>query len=101
MNEGKVILLYFTAPWCPECDYGRVRLAQATESWPSAEVAVFIVNFVSPTASSTDPVATLEESWGVLLPDTKVILRGGEVLKQTTEAWSLDRYREEMTEVLK
>lgn len=100
LNEVKVILLYFTANWCPECDYGRMRLATATAAWPSDQVAVFLVDFVAPTASSTDPAASLAAEFQVTAPDTKVLLADGKVVAQSTELWTLERYEAEVAALL-
>jgi thiol-disulfide isomerase/thioredoxin len=99
--EGKVILLYFTASWCPECDYAQMRLEEVVAGWPGDKVEVFMVDYVDRTASSTDPEAKLAENFTVTAPDTKVLLRGEKVIKQSTEVWTLERYREEVAALLK
>lgn len=99
VGEGKTVFLYFTSPWCPECDYAEMRLAQAAADWPSDRVAAFVVDFTSPAASSTSPEIALAETFNVTAPDTKVILRAGEVITQSTEVWGLERYREEIKNI--
>lgn len=98
---NKTILLYFTASWCPECDYGRRRLAEAVAVWPSEQVAAFLVDYVKEAATSTAAEARLSEAFQVTAPDTKVLLRGEQLIKKSTEVWSLERFQEELTALLK
>jgi thiol-disulfide isomerase/thioredoxin len=94
--QGKAILLYFTADWCPECDYAKMRLTKTAVEWSDDQVVIFLVNFANQNASSTNPEAKLVKDFEVTAPDTKVLLRGEKVIKQSTEVWTAERYREEI-----
>ena len=98
--QGKAILLYFTADWCPECDYAKMRLAKTAVEWPDDQVAIFLVNFANQNASSTNPEARLAEDLKVTAPDTKVLLRGERIIKQSTEVWTPEHYREEIAALI-
>lgn len=89
-GEEKAILLYFTAPWCPECDYAQVRLAEAAAGWPNDQLVVFLVDFPNQV-----------DDFQVMVPDTKILLRGAQVIKKSVEVWTLEDYREEIQKVLR
>ena len=78
--EGKVVMLYFTANWCPTC---RVQIPVNEEAFKEFEndenVAIFKVHILD--SVTTDETERLAKEYGVRLQHTFIILdSGGEVV---------------------
>jgi thioredoxin 1 len=94
LAEGKSILLYFYASWCPTCKAEQPKIFEAFDSMDSDNIIGFRVNYQD---SETDSEETaLAKQFGVAYQHTKVILSNGERVLKSPESWDTERYLDEL-----
>lgn len=95
MTEGKLVVLYFYANWCPICRAEFPRAEAAFDQLTSDEVVGFRVNF-NDNETDDDEVA-LARQFGVPYQHTKVLVQEGRQLLKSPEEWDTQRYIQEIT----
>ena len=94
LSEGKAIVLYFYADWCPVCKAEFPVMRAAFDAFGSGGVVGFRVNFKD---NSTDEAeVALAREFGVAYQHTKVLIKGGKQLLKSPESWDRARYDAEL-----
>ena len=91
--DGKTIVLFFYADWCPNCK-SEDSVYERVSSEAPANLAIFRVNYRD---SETDSVEEgLARTYGVSSQHTKVIIRDNKVVLKTPATWNDATAREEL-----
>jgi thiol-disulfide isomerase/thioredoxin len=99
LREGRTIMLYFYANWCPIC---RVELSRTRAAFDELNLPGIVGFQVSYNDNETDDFEeNLARQFGIAYQHTKVILKGGQQVLKNGETWGKDRYIEELTNVAK
>lgn len=97
VEEGKTIVLYFYASWCPTCQAEQPDTHAAFNQLDNKDVVGFRVNYKD---SDTDSVEEdLAREFGISYQHTKVIIKDGERVLKSPESWDTDRYLTEINAV--
>lgn len=102
--EGKTVILFFYANWCPSCRIEFPRMEAAFDqtltfshsAWQN--VVGFRVNFNDNATDNHEK--DLAREFGVGYQHTKVIVKNGERIFKSPESWSQERYIEELSNAL-
>lgn len=95
LRENRVIMLYFSANWCPIC---RVELERTRAAFDELELPNLVGFRVSYNDNETDDFdENLARQFGIAYQHTKVILKGGQQVLKNGQTWSKERYIEELT----
>lgn len=97
-QEGKTILLYFYANWCPLCKTEQKDTFAAFNEISNPDIVGFRVNYKD---SDTDAdEEALAKEFGISYQHTKVILKDGERVLKAPDSWDKARYLEELQKVV-
>lgn len=92
VSEGKFIVLYFYANWCPTCRAEFPVMQSAFNELKRNDVIGFRVNYNDD--QTDDFEKSLASQFGVAYQHTKVILKGNTRLSKSPETWSKEKYLE-------
>ena len=97
LGEGKIILLYFYASWCPICKAEQQETFAAFNELGNENVVGFRVNYRD---SDTDAdEEELAKQFGITYQHTKVILKDGNQVLKAPDSWDKQRYLNEIEKV--
>ena len=97
LTEGKIILLYFYANWCPVCKAEEKVTLRVFDALDDPRVVGFRVNYKD--ADTDDGEVALAQEFGITYQHSRVILREGEVVLKALDSWDAERYRAEFAKV--
>jgi thiol-disulfide isomerase/thioredoxin len=95
LADGKVILLYFYASWCPICRVEFQDTESAFRELADASVVGFRVSYNDD--ETDDDEESLARQFGIAYQHTKVILVDGTPALKDGSTWDRDRYIQELT----
>lgn len=95
--EGKSILLYFYANWCPICREEFPIAQSAFNELVRRDVVGFRVNYKDSDTDSDEEA--LAREFGVAYQHTKVIINDGERIGKYPDSWDKDRYLLEISKI--
>ena len=95
LAEGKTILLYFYADWCPICKAEQKATFAAFNELDLDNVVGFRVNYKD--SATDDNEVELAKKYGISYQHTKVILKDGKQALKAPDSWDKDRYITEIT----
>lgn len=95
LSEGKIVVLYFYADWCPICKAEFPVMQEAFDDLDRGDIIGFRVNFKD-NDTDADEVA-LARQWGVAYQHTKVFVVGGKQALKSPESWDRARYDSELS----
>jgi thiol-disulfide isomerase/thioredoxin len=97
-EEGKVILLYYYASWCPICAEEQATVIEALEEVNNPNVIAFRVNYRD--SEITDEEEDIARKFGVSSQHTKVIVVNGERVAKSPATWEFADYLSEINNAL-
>lgn len=95
LREGRVILLYFYANWCPICRVELSRLESAFNELALENVVGFRVSYND--NETDDAEENLARQFGIAYQHTKVILKNGQQTLKDGSTWGKGTYIEKLT----
>jgi len=98
LGEGRTILLYFFANWCPICRVEFQDTEAAFRELSEPDVIGFRVNYNDD--DTDDDEESLARQFGVAYQHTKVILVDGTPVLKDGSTWDRDRYQQEIGAIL-
>lgn len=97
-DDGKLVVLYFYANWCPICREEFEDTKAVFEQLSDPNVIGFRVNYND--NETNDFERSLASQHGVAYQHTKVFVRNGEQLLKGPDSWEEGRYLEEINKYL-
>lgn len=95
IKNGKRVLLMYFADWCPSCQVEKPLAIAAFNETKSDDVVGFLVNFKD--TNTSDDETAMAKKFQVPYQHTKVVVSAdGQSGDKSPEAWSKDRYIEEI-----
>lgn len=98
LDDGKVILLYFYANWCPVCRKEQPEVIAAFDELELDSVVGFRVNYDDDETNEFEKQLAREH--GVSYQHTKVIIKNGDRVLKAPDSWDQQRYIEEIRKVV-
>jgi len=96
VKEGKVVVLYFYANWCPICkNETETALYPIFNQLRDRNVVGFRVNYKDTDTDASE--LALAKEFSVAYQHTKVILKGSKMITKSGEVWDLKRYETEIS----
>ena len=92
--EGKTIYLEFSANWCGICQKQEPHLKAAFAELDDPNVVGFKIHYKDD--QTTEEHNQLAQQYQIAYQHTKVILKNGQIVKKSPEAWEKDKFLEEM-----
>lgn len=92
LAEGRTILLYFYANWCPICTAELPHLYAGFDAVNLPNVVGFRVNYND--NETDDAEEQLARQFGIAYQHTKVIVKDGQQTLKDGSTWETDRYIE-------
>lgn len=93
LSEGRDVVLYFYATWCPLCRIEFMSTKSAFDEVSNANLVGFRVNYND--NDTDDDEKGLAREFGVAYQHTKVFLKNGERVLKAPDTWRKDRYLQE------
>jgi len=94
VSEGKTIYLEFSADWCGVCQKQEPHLKAAFAELDDPNVVGFKIHYKDD--QTTPEMEDLAKQYQIAYQHTKVILKAGQVVKKSPEAWEATQFLEEM-----
>lgn len=95
--DGKLVVLYFYASWCPICKAEFPKMESAVNKLPN-EVMAFQVNYRDDNTDRDEEA--LAKKFGITYQHTKVILKGDKQLLKDLTSWDEEKYLTEIKKLL-
>jgi len=92
--SDKLVVLYFYANWCPICREEFPKMEDAFGELTGSRVIGFRVNYNDNETSATE--RELASEFGVTAENTKILIRTGETLSQSSDPWDKEHYLAEI-----
>jgi len=92
--EGKTVYLEFSANWCAICQKQKLHLKAAFAELDDPNVVGFKIHYKDD--QTTDEHNALAQQYQIAYQHTKVVLKGGQQVLKSPEAWTKDKFLEEM-----
>lgn len=89
-SEGRTVLLYFFADWCPICKNEQKQTFAAFNELGDPNVVGFRVHYKDNSVS--DEELALAKTYGITYQHTKIILKNGVQVQKSLESWDKKRY---------
>lgn len=99
VQSGKLVILYFYASWCPQCQQEFPELQDAFNQLATDQVIGFRVNFNDKDTDQDEE--RLAREFGVAYQHTKVFVKNGKKILKAPDNWDQQRYLSEIYEILK
>jgi thiol-disulfide isomerase/thioredoxin len=90
ISEGKTILLFFYANWCPNCIAEDPKAVSAFNEISNPNIIGFRVNYKDSDTDSNE--GALAKQFGVTYQHTKVIVKDGKQIQKALSAWDTEDY---------
>lgn len=97
IKNGKIVMLYFYANWCPSCKAEQVDIFAAFNELEREDLVGFRVNYRD--SDTNDFEKDLAKDHGVTYQHTKVILQDGERVLKVPNSWNKDTYLTELAKI--
>ena len=97
LEENKIILLNFYASWCPTCRAEQPVIFSAFNDINRKDVVGFRVHWRD--GEDNGDAVSLAEQFGVSYQHTKVLIKNGQKVLKAPDAWSKQRYFDELAKV--
>jgi len=92
--DGKVVLLDFSANWCPTCRIEDPKIAAAVSELNNPNLVAYLVHFNDDETNDEDKA--IARDFGVTYQYTKVIVKDGEQVLKSLEPWNKERALSEL-----
>jgi len=92
--SDKLVVLYFYANWCPICREEFPKMEDAFDELTGDRVIGFRVNYNDNQTSAAE--RALASELGVTAENTKILIRTGETLSQSSDPWDKEHYLAEI-----
>ena len=92
--EGKTVYLEFSADWCGICQKQEPHLIAAFSELNDPNVVGFKIHYKDD--QTTPEHAALAQQYQIAYQHTKVILKNGKQVLKSPEAWTKDKFLQEM-----
>ena len=92
--DGKTVYLEFSADWCPACQAQEPELIAGFAELNDPNVIGFKIHYKD--GQSTDEHNALIQQYQIAYQHTKVVLKDGKQVLKSPEAWTKDKFLEEM-----
>ena len=93
LADGKTVLLYFFADWCPVCQHEQQDTKAAFAELQDPNIVGFRVHYKD--SGVDQDMKDLVTKYGITYQHTKVIIKGNEIRK-SLESWDKERYLQEL-----
>lgn len=97
MADGKTIVLYFYAQWCPQCVAEQPEIEAAFAQLNDPNVIGFRVNYKDRDTDEAEEALAREH--GIAYQHTKVIIKDGQRVLKAPDTWDTERYLSEIRAV--
>jgi hypothetical protein len=97
-DDGKIILLYFYAPWSASSEADQYIIYKAFNDMVSPKIIGFRVDYQDDDTDATE--ARLASEFKVDATQTKVVLKDGKVLQKSTTKWYENDYVRQLAQYL-
>ena len=92
--DGKTVYLEFSANWCPVCQNQEPQLIAGFAELNDPNVVGFKIHYNDD--QTTDEHKALIQQYQIAYQHTKVVLKDGKQVLKSPEAWTKDRFIDEM-----
>lgn len=97
LADGKIVVLFFYANWCPSCKEENLQAIEAFKEINRSDIVAFRVNYKDFETSEFENGLAKEN--GVTYQHVKVILQNGERIEKAVDVWNKTRYIDEISKL--
>jgi len=97
INEGKTVYLEFTANWCAICQKQMLHLKAGFEELNDPNVVGFDIHYNDD--QTTDEHRALAQQYQIAYQHSKIVIKNGKVVLKSPEAWTKDKFLEQMRKI--